>query len=255
MKRNRDDDDLSVGLVKDVPFADALPVNAGRNELVDSLLMALGLSGLCETIPFSPCRAANLEMFHDDAYVKALERGVAGKNAKCCFVWRRPILLTTMSSKDASFGLEYDCHPFPHLLEHCKNVAGATLSAAAWLTRPGADSDEKRIAINWTGGRHHARSASASGYCFVNDAVLSTLFFRRRGCTRLAYFDMDIHAGDAVEQACERILFSSEHGSLLLAGDSDILYCSTHLYETGFFPYPSGHDSEDHVHNFPLKRG
>lgn len=177
MKREREC--VVVGLVKNVPFADVLPINQGRNELVEGLLKVLGLSDMCETIEFASCRASNLEMFHDDDYVRALER----------------------AAPDSRFSLEFDAHPFPNLFEHCKSVAGATLSAAAWLARPGLV-DEKRIAINWTGGRHHARSSSASGWCFVNDVVLGMLLFRRRKIAKLAYFDMDVHAGDAVEEAC-----------------------------------------------------
>lgn len=170
-------------------------------------------------------------MFHDEAYVSALELG----------------------SADARFALEFDAHPFPGLLDHCKSIAGATLSAAAWLSVSG---NERRVAINWTGGRHHARSDSASGWCFVNDVVLSMLLFRKKGLVKLAYFDMDIHAGDAVEEACtEAIVLFLLSCSKSLKGDSDVLYVSTHLFEAGFFPYPSGCKSEDNVHNFPMKRG
>lgn len=31
------------------------------------------------------------------------------------------------------------------------------------------------IAINWTGGLHHAKKAEASGFCYVNDIVLAIL--------------------------------------------------------------------------------
>jgi acetoin utilization deacetylase AcuC-like enzyme len=153
MKRGRDDGAFSVGLVKNVPFADVLPINEGRAELCQGLLDSLGVSGRCETINFSPCRTTNLETFHDEDYVHALELGVA----------------------DAHFGLEYDAHPFPGLMEHCRSVAGATLSAAAWLLQD----DTKKIAINWSGGRHHARSGEASGYCFVQDVVLRFTFLNR----------------------------------------------------------------------------
>ena len=42
---------------------------------------------------------------------------------------------------------------------------------------------------------------------------------------------------------------------MFLLGDEDILYCSVHLHEPGFYPYPNGARVEDNVHNFPLKRG
>lgn len=31
------------------------------------------------------------------------------------------------------------------------------------------------IAINWAGGLHHAKKCEASGFCYVNDIVLSIL--------------------------------------------------------------------------------
>ena len=31
------------------------------------------------------------------------------------------------------------------------------------------------IAINWTGGLHHAKKSEASGFCYINDIVLAIL--------------------------------------------------------------------------------
>jgi acetoin utilization deacetylase AcuC-like enzyme len=31
------------------------------------------------------------------------------------------------------------------------------------------------IAVNWSGGLHHAKFAEASGFCYVNDIVLAIL--------------------------------------------------------------------------------
>jgi acetoin utilization deacetylase AcuC-like enzyme len=223
MKRGRDaecswdaDAPRRVGIVSGVARAD-VPVNAGRAALVDGLIASLDLKGI-ERIPASLCTWTNIELHHDSAYCEALARG----------------------EPDATFGLEFDGHPFPGLAEHCRGVAGATLSAADWLTR--CAGPRHALAINWHGGRHHARSAEASGWCFVNDAVLAMLLLRKRGHQRLAYVDIDIHAGDGVEEAC----------------DEDTLYISTHLHETGFFPFPAGKecDSESpHIVNIPLKRG
>ncbi len=49
------------------------------------------------------------------------------------------------------------------------SVAGASLAAAGQLLR-GAD-----VAINWSGGLHHAKRAKAWGFCYVNDGVLAIL--------------------------------------------------------------------------------
>ena len=37
------------------------------------------------------------------------------------------------------------------------------------------NNDMADIAINWSGGLHHARKSEASGFCYVNDIVLAIL--------------------------------------------------------------------------------
>ena len=173
-----------VGLVSGVRHADVLPVNAGRAALVDGLIESLDLAGL-ERIPAAPCAWSNLELFHEPAYLAALQR----------------------EAPDERFGLAFDGHPFAGLAEHCKSVAGATLCAVQWLLRATRDEKAAAVALNWHGGRHHARAAEASGWCFVNDAALAMLLLRRGGLSRLAYFDMDVHAGDAVEEVSSDVPF------------------------------------------------
>lgn len=93
------------------------------------------------------------------------------------------------------------------------------------------------IAINWAGGLHHAKKREASGFCYVNDIVLSILELLRsvmalrfamssrrfltrsilpgsRFHTRVLYIDIDIHHGDGVEEAfytTDRVLTCSFH--------------------------------------------
>ncbi|CAD6238125.1 unnamed protein product [Miscanthus lutarioriparius] len=71
-----------------------------------------------------------------------------------------------------------------------ERYAGGSLAAARALGSGKAD-----IAINWSGGMHHACEAEASGFCFVNDIVLA---IRRSSST---YVDIDVHHGDGVETA------------------------------------------------------
>ena len=44
---------------------------------------------------------------------------------------------------------------------------GASLSCARLINENKAD-----ICINWAGGLHHAKKSKASGFCYVNDAVI-----------------------------------------------------------------------------------
>jgi acetoin utilization deacetylase AcuC-like enzyme len=56
------------------------------------------------------------------------------------------------------------------------------------------------IAINWSGGLHHAKKTEASGFCYVNDIVLAILELLKYH-PRVVYIDIDIHHGDGVEEA------------------------------------------------------
>lgn len=60
--------------------------------------------------------------------------------------------------------------------------------------------DETDIAINWTGGLHHAKKCNASGFCYINDIVICILELLRV-FPRVLYIDIDVHHGDGVEEA------------------------------------------------------
>src|SRR5205823_3015558 len=55
-------------------------------------------------------------------------------------------------------------------------------------------------AFHFAGGLHHAFPDRASGFCYVNDAVLAILRLREHGL-RVAYVDIDAHHGDGVQHA------------------------------------------------------
>ena len=63
-----------------------------------------------------------------------------------------------------------DCPIFADMYDFCRMYAGASLAAARKLCAGTTD-----IAINWSGGLHHAKKAEASGFCYVNDIVLGIL--------------------------------------------------------------------------------
>lgn len=56
------------------------------------------------------------------------------------------------------------------------------------------------IAINWSGGLHHAKKNEASGFCYINDLVLGILELLKY-FPRVLYIDIDVHHGDGVEEA------------------------------------------------------
>ena len=68
------------------------------------------------------------------------------------------------------FNVGDDCPIFYDLFSFCQQYAGASLAAARKLANGATD-----IAVNWSGGLHHAKKGEASGFCYVNDIVLGIL--------------------------------------------------------------------------------
>jgi acetoin utilization deacetylase AcuC-like enzyme len=71
-------------------------------------------------------------------------------------------------------GPDSDCPVFDGMYEFCSLYAGSSIDAARKLARGDTD-----IAINWSGGLHHAKKFEASGFCYVNDIVLAILYLLR----------------------------------------------------------------------------
>ena len=98
--------------------------------------------------------------------------------------------------------------PHPGLYEFCARYTGASLEAAEKLVTEQAD-----IAINWSGGLHHAKKFEASGFCYVNDIVVAILELLKYH-PRVLYIDIDIHHGDGVQEAfylTDRVMTVSFH--------------------------------------------
>ncbi|ODV86632.1 hypothetical protein CANARDRAFT_27060 [[Candida] arabinofermentans NRRL YB-2248] len=122
-------------------------------------------------------------------------------------------------SRLEKYGLLHDCPIFPFLPQYVNLTAGTTISATEWLMNQ--SKDKQNIAINWTGGRHHARKSKASGFCYVNDITLGILNMRRR-YKKVGYLDLDLHHGDGVSGSFK---FSDR-----------VLTISLHFCDVGFFP-------------------
>jgi histone deacetylase HOS2 len=124
--------------------------------------------------------------------------------------------------------------------------AGASIDAARKLCN-----EESQIAINWSGGLHHAKKAEASGFCYVNDIVLAILQLLRKH-PRVLYIDIDVHHGDGVEEAfwsTDRVMTLSIHkfdGLNFFPGTGD-------LDKNG--PDSEGNPGAHHALNVPLADG
>jgi len=174
-------------------------VNQDRSILVNALLSCTGLLNGVMIEQARPATIEELRQYHDLPYLVAL--------ANCLLLSPRQL---------AAHGLQGDCPPFPDLLEFASICAGGSLQAADALA-----SERTRLAVHLDGGRHHARRALAAGFCYVNDVVLAILRLLDT-FERVLYVDIDVHHGDAVEEA----FFSTDR----------VLTLSMHRCDPGFFP-------------------
>uniref|UniRef100_A0A1I8FRU4 histone deacetylase n=1 Tax=Macrostomum lignano TaxID=282301 RepID=A0A1I8FRU4_9PLAT len=156
-----------------VELSAQLPKVRGRSVLVHSLIHAYKLlDRLTVLSDLKPLPESALLGFHSEAYLSALKR---------------------LDSDLLEFGFAYDCPPVRGAFDIASLVAGATVAAAEALSAGQFD-----VAINWTGGWHHAKRDEASGFCYINDIVYGL----KKRYDRVMYIDLDLHHGDGVEEAC-----------------------------------------------------
>lgn len=163
---------------------------------------------------YRPYRATFHDMcrFHSEEYIDFLYHVT-------------PYNKATFQKVITQFNVGDDCPVFEGLYEFCSRYTGASLQGACQLNDKVAD-----IAINWSGGLHHAKKFEASGFCYVNDIVIAILELLKYH-PRVLYIDIDIHHGDGVQEAfylTDRVMTVSFHkyGSLFFPGTGD-------MYETG----------------------
>ena len=105
-------------------------------------------------------------------------------------------------------------------------VYGAAQAAIA-----GADalaSDGRAYALCRPPG-HHASSAHAGGFCYLNNAAIAAQRLASRH-PRVAIFDIDVHHGNGTQE--------------IFYGRSDVLFVSVHAETSSYFPYFSGYEDE-----------
>ncbi|MGH7388286.1 MAG: acetoin utilization protein AcuC [Candidatus Rokuibacteriota bacterium] len=180
------------------------PLRMERLGLTWKLMEAYGLTSLPKTVVKSPDPAAEEELlkFHSEEYLAVLKAANSGA-APAAVICR--------------YGLGPGDNPvFPGLWEAARLVAGGSLLGARLVA-----GGQVQRAFHFAGGLHHAMADRASGFCYVNDAVLAILHLRARGL-RVAYVDIDAHHGDGVQAA--------------FYGDRDVLTISTHERGDRLFP-------------------
>jgi acetoin utilization protein AcuC len=178
-------------------YGDDHPFKLQRYRFVLDLMEAYGLLTL-PGMAIRDCRPVDDDLvltFHDPAYIKQLKEFSASDAPRA----------------DFRFGLgDAECPVFKGLYDCASLGAGATFEAARLVVEEGFD-----IAFNLAGGWHHAHRAKASGFSYLNDAVLAINWLVARG-RRVVYLDIDAHHGDGVQEAFyggDRVLTISLHES------------------------------------------
>ena len=192
--------------VEDMHFGKTHPMKPWRLTLTKHLVLGYGLHYAMDTYEAVSAGKDQVCAFHDPDYVDFLAAVSPSTFATLCqqpkYAKRIPLPTDHDSVELGPFNLSTspgaDCPVFDGMSTYLFLYTGATLAATQQLTTNQSD-----IAINWSGGLHHAHRAEASGFCYINDIVLSVLDMLRV-YPRVLYIDIDVHHGDGVEEAFQR---------------------------------------------------
>lgn len=121
---------------------------------------------------------------------------------------------------------------FPGMYESSSLISGGSLVAVDKVM----ESDNDVHAFNIAGGLHHAMPDRASGFCIFNDPAIAAAYLQKKYDARVAYIDIDAHAGDGV--------------NWIFYNDPNVMTIS--LHETGRYLFP-GTCFEDDIGQGPGK--
>ena len=173
------------------------PFKVQRFRLAYELISAYGLDRLdtCQVIETAPVDELRLPSFHDRAYLQRMKEFSSSPEPRADFL----------------YGLgDAECPVFPGFYDWALLGTGGTVEAARLVVDEGYTA-----AFNLSGGYHHAHRAKASGFSYINDAVIAINLLLERG-KRVVYLDLDAHHGDGVQEAFyddDRVLVISIHES------------------------------------------
>jgi len=179
------------------------PLRMERLGLTYALMDAYGLTGLPETKVIAPRPApeAVLRGFHTAEYLEVLRAASGGREVP----------------SPHCYGLGPGDNPiWPGMFEASALACGGSVAAADLVA-----AGEVERAFAFAGGLHHAMPDRASGFCYLNDAVLAIRALRSRGL-RVCYVDIDAHHGDGVQYA--------------FYAEAEVLTISTHERGDRLFP-------------------
>ncbi|XP_018019522.1 histone deacetylase 3 [Hyalella azteca] len=204
------------------------PMKPHRLAITHSLVLNYGLHKKLQVYRPYKANFHDMTRFHSEDYIDFLQK-VSPQN------------VTNYTKNLGQFNMADDCPVFEGLYDFCCMYTGASLQGAVKLNNKCCD-----IAVNWSGGLHHAKKFEASGFCYVNDIVIAILELLKYHA-RVLYIDIDIHHGDGVQEA----FYLTDR----------VMTVSFHKYGNYFFPgtgdmFEIGHDNGRYYSvNVPLKEG
>ncbi|XP_026489054.1 histone deacetylase 3 [Vanessa tameamea] len=214
------------------------PMKPHRLSVTHSLVLNYGLQKKMQI--YRPYRANAHDMcrFHSEDYIEFLQN-VTPQN------------IQTYSKDLLHYNVGDDCPVFEGLFDFCSMYTGASLEGAMKLNNNACD-----IAINWSGGLHHAKKFEPSGFCYVNDIVIAILELLKYH-PRVLYIDIDVHHGDGVQEAfylTDRVMTVSFHkyGNYFFPGTGDMyeIGAESGRYFSVNVPLKEGIDDQSYVQVF-----
>ncbi len=121
----------------------------------------------------------------------------------------------------------------PHTWRAARRAAGAAMAATDAVLE--GRLDNAFCAVRPPG--HHALRAQAGGFCFVNNvAVAARHALDRRGLSRVAIVDFDVHHGNGTED--------------IFSGDDRVLMVS--IFQHPFYPFSGAENQASNMLNVPV---
>ncbi len=144
----------------------------------------------------SAATVADIERIHAPEYVEAVRQASADPDGGDYSAW--------------GLDPDRDTPPFKGMHEVSLLTTGGSLRAMEEVLAGAV-----RVAVNYSGGLHHAMRRRASGFCIYNDPAIVCAALADKGL-KVAYVDIDAHHGDGVQAAfydTDQVLTISLHES------------------------------------------
>jgi acetoin utilization protein AcuC len=187
------------------PYRGDHPLAIPRTALAIDLIRAYDAVNADEIVPGRIAGADELAWFHAPDYIAAMRAAEINGGLQ--------------DGDNARYRLGCAENPyFDSLFSIPARATGGSIQAAVAVLNG-------QVAFNPAGGMHHARAASAQGFCYFNDPVLAILRLRQAGW-RVLYVDIDAHHGDGVEEA--------------FINDPQVLTLSLHMDTAYAYPFRGG---------------